>query len=146
MNDVRLLNDAEIMEVSGGLSICPVDEWWNPNALTDDAGQIQSMPASNGPFDRYWTNGNLWCMYDDNNNLLGIYKEDPNGTLDVTFESGSTVQGQTFGLGYDSQSGGGTRCTYQRFNKYTFEAGVEYEITPASLPKLLTENAPRRER
>lgn len=118
MNEMRLLNINEIELVAGGLqpppdsNICPVDEWWNPNWLTDDAGQIQAAPAQNGPVDNYWTDGTTWCLYDADNNLLGVYKEDPNGSFTFTFNSESTFDHYlTDGTKYTTTTGGGYTVT-----------------------------------
>ena len=81
MNAIRLLKDDEISLVSGGdmasgnLKICPVDEWWNPNWFTDDAGLIQQMPAQNGPIDGYWTDAGTLDSLDYANEL--VRKEPP---------------------------------------------------------------------
>ena len=125
MNELRLLDPSELVLVSGGLSLtpdatqCPADEWWNPNWLTDDAGYIQKAPAQNGPIDGYWTDGSTWCLYDTDNNLLGIYKEDPNGSLTMTFSSESTFQ-HTMGDGtttYNTATGGGYTVTLSRVQR-----------------------------
>lgn len=112
MNALRLLDRSEIELVAGGLQAppdpnqCPVDEWWNPNWLTDDAGQIGTMPAQNGPFDRYWTNGTTWCLYDGDNNLLGVYVEDSSSSFSITFESYDNVPGSVTNTIEDSETGG----------------------------------------
>jgi hypothetical protein len=113
---MRLLNVSEIDLVSGGGdSVCPVDEGWNPNWLTDDAGNIQDMPTQNGPYDRYWTDGTTWCLYDSSNNLLGEYKEDPNGSLTITWGStdGSpSINGSVAGTGVGGTSNDSSTGSY----------------------------------
>jgi len=108
MNELRLLSEEEMMTVGGGLSICPIDEWWNPNWLTDDAGLIQTMPALNGPYGGYYKSGTLWCLYDHDNNLVGVYQEDPAGTTTLYFTSVTEVDNTTLtGINMMTTTGGG---------------------------------------
>jgi hypothetical protein len=101
----RLLDACELELISGGHingggnpmllglngggstgSVCPIDEWWNPNFLTDDFGNVEDLPGGGaGIYTQYWTNGSTWCFYDAGNNLLGEYREDPNGSFQVSF-------------------------------------------------------------
>ena len=133
MNDsqsFRLLSPSEIDAVCGGFVVadgapppgpCPVDDWWALDWL-EDFGDVKDLPGDGlGFYQQYWTDGTNWCFYDEDDNLLGRYVEDPNGTLvfSLTTQDGQptvnfSVAGTGGGGATNDSSGAGMEVTLRR--------------------------------
>ena len=92
---------------------CPVNDWW-PNFL-EDWGDVKAI-TNQGPFQQFWTDGNTWCFYDDDDNLIGKFVNDPQGRFSVTFsatDGSPTVSGGAYGFsgGYGSNDNSGFSYT-----------------------------------
>ena len=92
---------------------CPVNNWW-PDFL-EDWGEVKAL-SNMGPWQQFWTDNGTWCFYDENDNLVGKFVQDPAGQFSVTFngtDGSASVSGGAYGFsgGYGSNDSNGFSYT-----------------------------------
>jgi len=91
---------------------CPTNNWW-PDFL-EDWGEVKAL-SNMGPWQQFWNEGNTWCFYDANDNLVGKFVADPAGKFQITFngtDGSASVSGGAYGLSGGFSSGDSSGFSY----------------------------------
>jgi len=127
LGDTKSYKDIpRFINVNGVTRMCPVDEWWNPNFLSDDFGKVRESPAGWGPdYAKYYDiDTRQRCFYDDKGNLTGVFVRDPKGATVLTTstsDGSASVGGSVAGTGVNGSandsSSSGSSTTWRQVGR-----------------------------
>lgn len=93
---------------------CPTDQWYLPNFI-EDYGDVKPT-GTDGPVGYYyWNGGSLWCLYDQDGDLIGPFHPDANGAYSLSFsgtDGDASVGVSIGGTGVNGSTGNSTGGTF----------------------------------